>query len=91
MKFARLFTILLAVLTVLSLYQDKALARPADRIVQPSHAGFDNEAVVNALTPFSPAADEEPDPDEPEPKKDPDPEPDPDPVPQPLPEPPYSS
>lgn len=87
MKFARLFTILLTVLTVLSLYQDKALARPADRIGQADHTEFDDAAVVNALAPLPPAVDEEPDPDEPKPE----PEPEPDPMPRPLPEPPYSS
>ena len=91
MKFARLLTILLSVLTVLSLYQDKALARPADRIVQPSHTEFDNVAVVNALAPLPPAVDEEPDPDDPKPEPKPKPKPEPDPFPDPLPDPPYSS
>lgn len=89
MKFARLFTILLSVLTVLWMYQDKALARPADRIVQPSHTEFDNVAVLNALMPLPPAADAEPDP-KPKPKPEPDPEPDPPDEPDPYDEP-YSS
>ena len=85
MKFARLFTILLSVLTVLSLYQDKAPARPADRIGQADHTEVEESALLNTGT----ATLDEPDPDEPKPK--PDPEPDPDPLPRPLPGPPYSS
>ena len=84
MKFARLFTILLIGLTVLLMNQDKALARPADRIVQPSHAEFDHAGVLIDLEPLALAPD-------PEPEPEPDPEPDPDPWPDPLPEPPYSS
>lgn len=85
MKFARLFTILLGVLTVLSMYQEKALARPAERIVESSPTGSDNVAVLNARDPHAPAAEEEPDPDVPEPQKDPEPKPEP---PRPIPEPP---
>ena len=83
MKFARLFTILLSVLTVLTLYQDKAPARPADRIVQLSHTEVEESALLNTGT----ATLDEPDPDEPKPE----PKPEPDPMPRPLPEPPYSS
>lgn len=91
MKFARLFTILLGVFTVLSMYQEKALARPAERIVQSSHTGSDNVAVLNARAPLPPAAAEEPDPDDPKPEPDPEPDPDPTPFPRPRPDPPYSS
>jgi len=66
MKFARLFTILLIGLTVLLMNQDKALARPADRIVQPSHAEFDHAGVLIDLEPLALAPDPEPEP-EPDP------------------------
>lgn len=85
MKFARFFTMLLSLLTVLSVYQDNALARPADQIVELSHTESDESALPNTGT----ATSEEPDPDEPE--KDPEPDPDPFPVPGPRPVPPYSS
>ncbi len=91
MKFARLFTILLSVLTVLLICQDRALARPADRIVQSSMAGSDTASVLNAQEPL-PLTDNL----EAEPRKDPEPEPEPEPDPNPFPDPlppwpPYSS
>lgn len=72
MKFARIFAILLSVLTVLLIYQNNALARPADRSVQPSNTEFDNATVVDALAPLPTAAE----PDDPnDPTKDPTPPP----------------
>lgn len=92
MKFARFFTILLSVLTVLSIYQDSAQARPADRTVQSSMDGFDKASVLNAQEPLPLTDNVEPEPlPEPEPQKDPEPDPEPTPWPEPRPEPPYSS
>ena len=92
MKFARLFTILLSVLTVLLICQDEALARPADRIVQSSMAGSDTASVLNAQEPLPLTDNLEPEP-QPHPQPDPEPQKDPEPTPwpEPHPQPPYSS
>lgn len=76
MKFVRPITILLSVLTVLSIYQDNALAQPTDRIAESSVAGSDNAAALIALESLPLTGDLAPDP---EPPKDPEPAPRPEP------------